>query len=136
MCSGEYPASYQDTLHTRMSQPSSTHATPVNPQPIHLQLIYKWFAFAVGFTLCNILLVLSLSSRSTHDPSDSTFVMTPVLTRPRLVLFGDSLTERSYNPDGGWAAALSDYYCRKVPPPGAIFDQCTHEHRLERRCID
>jgi hypothetical protein len=33
--------------------------------------------------------------------------------RPRLVLFGDSITEQSFRP-GGWGAALADTYSRKV----------------------
>lgn len=38
----------------------------------------------------------------------------PVRSKPRIVLFGDSLTERSFNPAGGWGAALADYYSRKA----------------------
>lgn len=35
--------------------------------------------------------------------------------RPRIVLFGDSITEQSFRP-GGWGAALADAYSRKVLP--------------------
>jgi isoamyl acetate esterase len=35
------------------------------------------------------------------------------MVRPRLVLFGDSITEQSFRP-GGWGAALADTYSRKV----------------------
>lgn len=34
--------------------------------------------------------------------------------RPRFVLFGDSITEQSFRPDGGWGAALADTYSRKA----------------------
>ncbi|TVU20756.1 hypothetical protein EJB05_30351, partial [Eragrostis curvula] len=34
------------------------------------------------------------------------------MVRPRLVLFGDSITEQSFRP-GGWGAALADTYSRK-----------------------
>lgn len=33
--------------------------------------------------------------------------------RPQFVLFGDSITQRSFGP-GGWAAALADTYTRRV----------------------
>lgn len=35
------------------------------------------------------------------------------LTRPRFVLFGDSITEQSFRP-GGWGAALANSYARKA----------------------
>ncbi|XP_062211441.1 GDSL esterase/lipase At5g62930 isoform X2 [Phragmites australis] len=35
------------------------------------------------------------------------------MLRPRLVLFGDSITEQSFRP-GGWGAALADSYSRKA----------------------
>ncbi|XP_035820721.1 GDSL esterase/lipase At5g62930 isoform X3 [Zea mays] len=35
------------------------------------------------------------------------------MVRPRLVLFGDSITEQSFRP-GGWGAALADTYSRKA----------------------
>ncbi|KAF0930335.1 hypothetical protein E2562_032180 [Oryza meyeriana var. granulata] len=35
------------------------------------------------------------------------------MARPRLVLFGDSITEQSFRP-GGWGAALADTYSRKA----------------------
>ncbi|PUZ56510.1 hypothetical protein GQ55_5G318200 [Panicum hallii var. hallii] len=35
------------------------------------------------------------------------------LVRPRVVLFGDSITEQSFRP-GGWGAALADTYSRKA----------------------
>ncbi|CAA7410290.1 unnamed protein product [Spirodela intermedia] len=34
-------------------------------------------------------------------------------SRPRIVLFGDSITEQSFRP-GGWGAALADVYSRKA----------------------
>lgn len=36
------------------------------------------------------------------------------LRRPKIVLFGDSLTERSFDPDGGWGAALAHGLYRRV----------------------
>ncbi len=36
-----------------------------------------------------------------------------VLHRPKIVIFGDSLTERSFD-QGGWGAALQHNYSRKV----------------------
>jgi len=33
--------------------------------------------------------------------------------RPRLVLFGDSITEQSFR-SGGWGAALTDHFARQV----------------------
>jgi lysophospholipase L1-like esterase len=33
--------------------------------------------------------------------------------RPRLVLFGDSITEQSFE-SGGWGAALADRFARQV----------------------
>eukprot|EP00879_Flechtneria_rotunda_P013486 GHRR01014080.1.p1 GENE.GHRR01014080.1~~GHRR01014080.1.p1 ORF type:complete len:266 (+),score=96.95 GHRR01014080.1:354-1151(+) len=38
----------------------------------------------------------------------------PSLTRPVALLFGDSLTERSLDPEGGWGAALGHHFARKV----------------------
>ena len=35
------------------------------------------------------------------------------MQRPGIVLFGDSLTQRSFGP-GGWGAGVADAYCRKV----------------------
>ena len=35
--------------------------------------------------------------------------------RPRIVLFGDSITEQSFR-SGGWGGALADTYTRKVDP--------------------
>lgn len=35
--------------------------------------------------------------------------------RPRLVLFGDSITEQSFSP-GGWGAALAEHFARQVNP--------------------
>ncbi len=35
-------------------------------------------------------------------------------TRPRIVLFGDSLTERGFEVPSGWASALAHNYTRKV----------------------
>uniref|UniRef100_A0A453EEL3 SGNH hydrolase-type esterase domain-containing protein n=1 Tax=Aegilops tauschii subsp. strangulata TaxID=200361 RepID=A0A453EEL3_AEGTS len=44
--------------------------------------------------------------------------------RPRLVLFGDSITEQSFAP-GGWGAALAEHFARQVrpqhlPPPSPV----------------
>ena len=36
-----------------------------------------------------------------------------VMTRPEFVLFGDSLTQRSFE-EGGWGANLGNHYVRKV----------------------
>ncbi|KAI8466391.1 MAG: SGNH hydrolase-type esterase domain-containing protein [Monoraphidium minutum] len=38
----------------------------------------------------------------------------PILRRPAILLFGDSLTERSLDPQGGWGAALAHHYARKA----------------------
>uniref|UniRef100_A0A383VB09 SGNH hydrolase-type esterase domain-containing protein n=1 Tax=Tetradesmus obliquus TaxID=3088 RepID=A0A383VB09_TETOB len=38
----------------------------------------------------------------------------PCLVRPVALLFGDSLTERSMDPDGGWGAALAHHFARKL----------------------
>lgn len=38
--------------------------------------------------------------------------------RPRLVLFGDSITEQSFA-DGGWGAALADRFARQVHFPSS-----------------
>eukprot|EP00775_Hariotina_reticulata_P015398 gene15398-biopygen16972 len=38
----------------------------------------------------------------------------PCLERPVVLLFGDSLTERSFDPEGGWGASLAHHYVRKV----------------------
>lgn len=40
--------------------------------------------------------------------------MPPILHRPAVLLFGDSLTERSLDPEGGWGAVLAHYLARKV----------------------
>lgn len=37
-----------------------------------------------------------------------------VLRRPVVLLFGDSLTERCFEPDGGWGAALAHHFGRKA----------------------
>jgi lysophospholipase L1-like esterase len=36
-----------------------------------------------------------------------------VRVRPKVILFGDSLTERSFA-QGGWGALLADYYKKKL----------------------
>ena len=41
-----------------------------------------------------------------HTPS--------LIIRPTFLLFGDSLTQRSFSPEEGWGAALASAYCRKV----------------------
>jgi lysophospholipase L1-like esterase len=38
----------------------------------------------------------------------------PVLARPAVLLFGDSLTERSLDPEGGWGAVVAHHFARKV----------------------
>lgn len=38
----------------------------------------------------------------------------PVLVRPAILLFGDSLTERSLDPAGGWGAAMAHHFGRKA----------------------
>lgn len=45
--------------------------------------------------------------------------------RPRLVLFGDSITELSFA-DGGWGAALADHFARKV------YASCVYVHLLHQ----
>ncbi len=77
-------------------------------------VVCKVFAFAIVFTGLNIILSFGLSRHSDRDLPPVVTTMPPVISKPQIVLFGDSLTERSFNPAGGWAAALSDYYCRKV----------------------
>ena len=39
------------------------------------------------------------------------------MQRPQFVLFGDSLTQKALDPDGGWAAAFAHDYQRKVGTP-------------------
>lgn len=41
-----------------------------------------------------------------HTPS--------LIIRPTFLLFGDSLTQRSFSPEEGWGAALASAYCRKA----------------------
>lgn len=36
------------------------------------------------------------------------------MIRPQFVLFGDSLTQKACDPDGGWSAGLAHKYQRKV----------------------
>ena len=36
------------------------------------------------------------------------------LRRPRIVIFGDSITQRAGSPAGGWGSRLSDEYQRKA----------------------
>ncbi|KAK9828721.1 hypothetical protein WJX72_001713 [[Myrmecia] bisecta] len=36
------------------------------------------------------------------------------MLRPQFVLFGDSLTQQSFDPAGGWGASLADAYARKA----------------------
>ena len=36
------------------------------------------------------------------------------MQRPKFALFGDSLTQKASDPQGGWAAALAHGYQRKV----------------------
>lgn len=66
--------------------------------------------------------------RSSHlmaGPTDSS--LPPLLQRPRILLFGDSLTERSFDPEGGWGASLAHRYARKVPgEPCHVFTDSTH----------
>lgn len=38
------------------------------------------------------------------------------MLRPQFVLFGDSLTQKACDPDGGWAAGLAHKYQRKARP--------------------
>ncbi len=38
------------------------------------------------------------------------------MQRPEFVLFGDSLTQKASDSEGGWAAALAHNYQRKVAP--------------------
>lgn len=38
----------------------------------------------------------------------------PVLRRAVALLFGDSLTERSFDSEGGWGAGLAHHFARKV----------------------
>lgn len=46
------------------------------------------------------------------------------MLRPQFVLFGDSLTQKACDPDGGWAAGLANKYQRKAGAvmPGLIVD--------------
>lgn len=48
--------------------------------------------------------------KSTHRPDNS---MDTLLQRPKIVLFGDSLTERSFD-TGGWGAVVQSKYSRRV----------------------
>lgn len=42
------------------------------------------------------------------------------MSRPRFLLFGDSITEQGFR-NGGWAAALAETYSRKVSSPFPSF---------------
>uniref|UniRef100_A0ACD6ACW2 Uncharacterized protein n=1 Tax=Avena sativa TaxID=4498 RepID=A0ACD6ACW2_AVESA len=59
----------------------------------------------------------SCPSTAGHPPiclaADASAGSQEPLLRPRLVLFGDSITEQSFRP-GGWGAALADTYSRKA----------------------
>jgi hypothetical protein len=44
----------------------------------------------------------------------ATNVNARALHRPVVLLFGDSLTERSMDPEGGWGATLAHFFARKV----------------------
>ncbi|XP_037461378.1 GDSL esterase/lipase At5g62930-like isoform X3 [Triticum dicoccoides] len=72
-----------DLLH---SSPTLTPHTPANSSPSHTALPLLALAGGAG----------------SQD-----------MLRPRLVLFGDSITEQSFRP-GGWGAALADTYSRKA----------------------
>eukprot|EP00798_Chlamydomonas_sp_ICE-L_P006097 gene6097-2694_t len=68
------------------------------------------------------------------------------LNRPKFILFGDSLTQRSMSSEGGWGAALAHNYGRKadvvirgyggyntrgaLPMLDSIFEECTPSSTL------
>ena len=56
--------------------------------------------------------LLLLGSSHTVDQFCSNMART--LQRPQFVLFGDSLTQKAFDPQGGWAAALAHNYQRKA----------------------
>lgn len=76
--------------------------------------------------------LLKSSSASTHRPDNS---MDTLLQRPKIVLFGDSLTERSFD-TGGWGAVVQSKYTRRVSThanPITTLDliseaESTHQH--------
>jgi lysophospholipase L1-like esterase len=74
---------------------------------------------SLGRWLIHAVIILSLASalatlrKSTTFASWSPFLSSPKAMRPQFVLFGDSLTQRSFNTDG-WAASLANVYQRKV----------------------
>ena len=53
---------------------------------------------------------------STLAPVTSGSVVVPA--RPRIILFGDSLTERGFDQPGGWAAYMAANYTRRVRGSG------------------
>ena len=40
-------------------------------------------------------------------------VRTPVVTYPKVILFGDSLTQKSMNPESNWGSLIADFLARK-----------------------
>jgi hypothetical protein len=60
-------------------------------------------------------IVCSQSRLILTDPADQEFCSAPetAMLRPQFVLFGDSLTQKSFD-EGGWAGRLANEYQRKV----------------------
>ena len=66
-----------------------------------------------SFVLC-LLLTVSIAEDFKDDKCANPEVV-PQMLRPSFVLFGDSITQRSFD-EGGWGARLASLYQRKVRP--------------------
>ncbi len=60
---------------------------------------------------CKVSTELLYPPTSMANPSND---LAPVAKRPVAMLFGDSLTQYSFDPNGGWGAALAHHFQRKV----------------------
>ena len=58
-------------------------------------------------------LSLALGDEEGFCPANMSLVALKPGTRPEFLLFGDSLTQRSFE-EGGWGASLTHHYARKV----------------------
>ena len=58
------------------------------------------------------------------------------MLRPRFVLFGDSLTQKACDPDGGWAAGLAHKYQRKARPTPLLYIPCAQNCKRELVQVD
>ena len=79
---------------------------------------------AVAFTglFCSLVLSLATAVEEGFCPTDMNLESLKPGVRPAVMLFGDSLTQRSYE-EGGWGASLTHHYARKVDL-GLTTDPC------------